>query len=883
MCNGCHITKRAIEFCRPRRDNPLYEHATCNHCSERLKSKRKAKETEITGTTVIDNDQYRNATLSRSSSSSSTSHINRNLSDLQLFPESDSFTLESAVDSSSSEIADASNIQVENNRALLYELNEVYNVVLRQFEHATAFNEPVDHTFEIELDAELMDIASIIPQLADDRKTIREKYRELSKFLIWPIESASGYYWEIRNIYLCTRHKQLTHSANIHLGCTMRDDRAWQRPEDQPVKRRSETRAPINRYNCAGNITLTVDIKAKRATVDIHHQVQHEHPTYRQASFPNEAKEWIKANVGLNLRNTEVYRRLWTGNFINPELHTKEQVYYWTSVYKKETYIMNQENQLLSAKVYLEQQEFSEKGFKVLYYIENDFVRALGFITPLFEIIGAENVTEVNIDSTFKTNQERFELFAVNANCGGYGMPIAYLYLCTYDGTEEARHNPENETQTRVEVLRRFFSSLRREGLKPVFVLSDKDSGEISAVSEAWLWITNIQLCYWHLEHAIDRKIKDKKSKANTYTAAKASEANRIFNFIDPSWIPRDDNSPLCPDEFVKEILSTVKKHANMHPLIPQSKDTFLSSRDIRRHCVEEMYRFCHSRSLVKMWGYLWTCWYNEKDWKLFARSSCPAAMPLARTTMISESHWRVLKYNYKYNYNRPRLDQLTQILAKHLIPDFEFKLAQYNRNRGFPAWWQNFKDDWNSIATADIEPGMEDRHHVDVNNWVCSCRAYLNSRYLLCKHLVAKKNGRQFIPTYAETIRRHDYPFLIFRKDNLPIISPMNNPWVTYGTNEEIDTNEEEGSRSNIIQQETLEHTRLAERRRQLAAYKSKFESALMLYEREIDNDNFVRNYEALMRPIVKAVKECEEALQAYRQQGTWGPRNGMLAFWLR
>ncbi|CAG8656902.1 2244_t:CDS:1, partial [Paraglomus occultum] len=55
---------------------------------------------------------------------------------------------------------------------------------------------------------------------------------------------------------------------------------------------------------------------------------------------------------------------------------------------------MDQENQLLSAKMYLEQPMFSEKGFKALDYIENDFVWAFGFITPLFGIISAENVTE---------------------------------------------------------------------------------------------------------------------------------------------------------------------------------------------------------------------------------------------------------------------------------------------------------------------------------------------------------------------------------------------------------------------------------------------------------------------------------------------------------
>ena len=82
------------------------------------------------------------------------------------------------------------------------------------------------------------------------------------------------------------------------------------------------------------------------------------------------------------------------------------------------------------------------------------------------------------------------------------------------------------------------------------------------------------------------------------------------------------------------------------------------------------------------------------------------------------------------------------------------------------------------------------------------------------------------------------------------------------------------------MIQQETFEHTRLAERHQQLAVYRRKFESALTLYQREIDNDNFVRNYEVL---IIKAVNECEEALQARSQQGTWGPKNGRLAFWLR
>ena len=358
---------------------------------------------------------------------------------------------------------------------------------------------------------------------------------------------------------------------------------------------------------------------------------------------------------------------------------------------------MNSENQLLSAKSYLEQSELQEQKFKVLYYLENDFVRALGFMTPLAKCIGIANVSEIVIDSTFKTNQERFELFVVNANCGEYGMPLAYLYLLTLDGTEEAYQDPRNKINTRVQALCEFFSTLRQTGLLPVFVLLDKDAGEIAAVSEAWSWTANLQLCYWHLEHAINRRIKDK-SKSTTYTAAKASDAYKQFDFVDPKWIPQGNSGTLCPEDSVKQLLELVKRHANMHPLIPISKDTFWTSTEIYHASVKEIYQFCHSCGLVRLW-------YNKKDWKLFARSAFPTAMPIARTTMITESHWRVLKHNYKYNYNRPRLDRLTQILAKQLVPDFKVKLVHYNLNRGFPTWWQAFKKDWNKAATASIQP----------------------------------------------------------------------------------------------------------------------------------------------------------------------------------
>jgi hypothetical protein len=59
--------------------------------------------------------------------------------------------------------------------------------------------------------------------------------------------------------------------------------------------------------------------------------------------------------------------------------------------------------------------------------------------------------------------------------------------------------------------------------------------------------------------------------------------------------------------------------------------------------------------------------------------------------------------------------------------------------------------------------------------------------------------------------------------------------------------------------------------------------DTALTLYEREIDNDKFVQNFDVLMKPIVTAVDECEVALKAHEQQTTWGSKKGKLAFWLQ
>ncbi|PKY54194.1 hypothetical protein RhiirA4_472863 [Rhizophagus irregularis] len=221
-----------------------------------------------------------------------------------------------------------------------------------------------------ELDSRLVE--SIFPEFQPNTcnlTTIKENFHQLVNILTLPIEYGSGYYWEIRQMHLVTRKKEFTGCAMVYLGCIQREDRKWKRPQNTPVKRRSEAHAAINRYDCMEIFS---------------HQQTHEHPQYRKGVFLEVAKHWIQKNVKYNLQNPELYKHLQYHKLINAQIHAKEQVYYWASVFSKRIYMFNSENQLSSVKEYLKE----HSCFKTICYLENDFIKALGFTTPLFNRIG---------------------------------------------------------------------------------------------------------------------------------------------------------------------------------------------------------------------------------------------------------------------------------------------------------------------------------------------------------------------------------------------------------------------------------------------------------------------------------------------------------------
>ena len=94
-------------------------------------------------------------------------------------------------------------------------------------------------------------------------------------------------------------------------------------------------------------------------------------------------------------------------------------------------------------------------------------------------------------------------------------------------------------------------------------------------------------------------------------------------------------------------------------------------------------------------WAYLSVNWYRPGKWQLWARSEA-LEVPILRTTMIVESHWRKVKHGRLHQFNRPRAGLVVWILcACHYIPYVSYFCTSlisrtthtYKARKGIDGW----------------------------------------------------------------------------------------------------------------------------------------------------------------------------------------------------
>lgn len=205
------------------------------------------------------------------------------------------------------------------------------------------------------------------------------------------------------------------------------------------------------------------------------------------------------------------------------------------------------------------------------------------------------------------------------------------------------------------------------------------------------------------------------------------------------------------------------KCHFNQHPLI-SIEGEFLQKEEIYKRAVNQLYRYCHSRGYWRLWTYMWTNWYNPNSWSLWARSVLHDQLPVLKTTMIVESHWKQIKKRFLGDFNRPRIDLVFWILTHEVIHHHSARIDQIrslNYRAGLASWRYTFKKDWTILSKKEVDPEARSIYHTDPYKWSCSCPSFLNSRFLICKHIVHcfEKMSTTNRVAFFDTVRRSRFP----------------------------------------------------------------------------------------------------------------------------
>ena len=65
---------------------------------------------------------------------------------------------------------------------------------------------------------------------------------------------------------------------------------------------------------------------------------------------------------------------------------------------------------------------------------------------------------------------------------------------------------------------------------------------------------------------------------------------------------------------------------------------------------------------------YLLASWYSEVEFKFRGRKSLTYGIPFATTTMMVESHWKILKRNYLIMHNRLLVDLVLYVIDSSFL-----------------------------------------------------------------------------------------------------------------------------------------------------------------------------------------------------------------------
>ena len=479
----------------------------------------------------------------------------------------------------------------------------------------------------------------------------------------------------------------------------------------------------------------------------------------------------------------------------------------------------------------------------------------------------------------------------------GTGVPLAYCFLDVFEDNNCKVRRAEAGAITAV--LARFLLPLRDSGFDPTFFGTDKDLSEIGAIRQVWP-NTSIQLCYWHARRAVRTKLTSSR-QTNTQGEYKPSDAQMLIPDLEICWGSIPTNRPngdhrygrcTCRSRSEKlvlqgrietasgdeqdTVLEIFSRHYNSHTLIPDQNGTYRSAGHIHHFCAVEMYYWCKSRNYFRLWAYLWVNWYQPSQWRLWARSVNDKEIPILKTTMIVESHWRKIKHDYLHRFNRPRIDLVVWVLLSRLIPNALTRmraLLQRDHRRATACRRKDFKSEWKKLYERFTEPDRIQHYHTDPVRWTCGCPYFLASRFLVCKHILSCYEPIPNPVDFFRSVQRHrSFPFWMHEKLVLqPQYRPLEAEATTDGDGGDDGGDEEEDMDSAAVDQDQL--VDLEDDVEDVDGFASDMQLAMDIFreQRAAGNDRFVRKFMAANVSNQMLVQEVKTLQNQRTMRRTW------------
>jgi hypothetical protein len=592
-----------------------------------------------------------------------------------------------------------------------------------------------------------------------DRDPLNQAMRDLLD-IIW---KAGGYRF---------KHRRTSNRSDLVYEYYCCQDKSR---EEKPVAKGKRDARRTERLECESKLKLRPSLEDRTLALTLHHLP---HSPYVDIHLSPAVLEFVNERVSTRTPS-EIYQDLLKSGIPGVQSVAQHQVYYqWlqanAAMWKRDA------DPFLSAMSLLAD---SREAYDHDTYTSGRTRGLAIYIRRSMSMLASET-KELAMDATYGTNNAGMELFAVLAELDGTGVPLAYLFLETR--LEDGEKNTDRGAVTHL--LDQFLRPLKTSGFDPTFFGCDKDNSEIAAIQQVWP-ATTIQLCFWHAKRAIQTKLKDS-HKTNTQNHYFPAEAQRLIPDLEICWgslpIRRPDSVHRyggCQCESRAEkfhekgrlettmeerdtLLKMFSRHYNMHSLIPDHNGTYRSADTIHRECINEIYAWCRTRNYFRLWAYLFVNWYRPEQWKLWARSANNKEIPVLKTTMIVESHWRKLKHDYLHRFNRPRIDLVIWILTSRAIPQAIVRMEAIRNGdsrKGNASWRKQFKKQWKKDENKGAEPESIQRYHTNPALWTCACDAFLLSRFLICKHIVhCFEPVKDRVAFFSRIRRRRCQPFWV-------------------------------------------------------------------------------------------------------------------------